>query len=75
MCWDIIAEGSTEMVFGAVQAAMQRYDLRRKAGADPQTYALGLKEVWQVCFSSCLQRFPCAIQQRSDLPMMHRYRR
>ena len=27
---------------------MKRYGLREKAGADPQTYALGLKEVWQV---------------------------
>lgn len=30
------------------QEALKRYSLREKAGADPQTYALGLKEVWQV---------------------------
>ena len=27
---------------------MKRYGLREKAGADPQTYALGVKEVWEV---------------------------
>ena len=26
----------------------RRYGLREKAGAQPQTYALGLKEVWEV---------------------------
>lgn len=31
-----------------MQEALKRYSLREKAGADPQTYALGLKEVWQV---------------------------
>lgn len=30
------------------QRVMKRYGLRDKAGAQPQTYALGLKEVWQV---------------------------
>ncbi|KAL4450143.1 hypothetical protein ABPG77_010812 [Micractinium sp. CCAP 211/92] len=30
------------------QRVMRRYGLRDKAGAQPQTYALGLKEVWQV---------------------------
>lgn len=27
---------------------MERYNLREKAGACPQTYALGIKEVWEV---------------------------
>ena len=27
---------------------MKRYKLREQASADPQTYALGLKEVWEV---------------------------
>ena len=27
---------------------MKRFQLRDKVGAQPQTYALGLKEVWQV---------------------------
>ena len=27
---------------------MKHYKLREQAGADPQTYALGLKEVWEV---------------------------
>ncbi len=27
---------------------MKRFKLREQAGADPQTYALGLKEVWEV---------------------------
>ena len=27
---------------------MKRFGLREKAGADPQTYALGIKEVWEV---------------------------
>ena len=27
---------------------MKRFRLREQAGADPQTYALGLKEVWEV---------------------------
>lgn len=27
---------------------MQHYGLREAAGASPQTYALGLKEVWEV---------------------------
>ena len=27
---------------------MKRFDLRSKAGADPQTYAIGFKEVWEV---------------------------
>ena len=31
---------------------MKRYKLREQAGADPQTYALGLKEVWEVCQQS-----------------------
>ena len=30
------------------QEVMKRYKLREQAGADPQTYALGLKEVWEV---------------------------
>ncbi|KAK9812286.1 hypothetical protein WJX73_010009 [Symbiochloris irregularis] len=30
------------------QGVMQQYQLREQAGADPQTYALGIKEVWQV---------------------------
>lgn len=30
------------------QAAMRRFGLQEKAGAQPQTYALGLKEVWEV---------------------------
>ncbi|KAI7846048.1 hypothetical protein COHA_000414 [Chlorella ohadii] len=30
------------------QAVMKRFGLREKAGAQPQTYALGLKEVWEV---------------------------
>ncbi len=28
---------------------MKRYNLREEAGSDPQTYAIGLKEVWEVC--------------------------
>lgn len=31
-----------------MQGMMQRYNLREEANADPQTYALGLKEVWEV---------------------------
>jgi len=27
---------------------MKKYELREAVGASPQTYALGLKEVWQV---------------------------
>ena len=27
---------------------MKQYKLREQAGCDPQTYALGLKEVWEV---------------------------
>ncbi|PSC72345.1 Electron transfer flavo -ubiquinone mitochondrial [Micractinium conductrix] len=30
------------------QHVMRRFGLREKAGAQPQTYALGLKEVWEV---------------------------
>ena len=30
------------------QGEMKRFALREQAGADPQTYALGLKEVWEV---------------------------
>jgi hypothetical protein len=30
------------------QEVMKRFKLREDAGADPQTYALGLKEVWEV---------------------------
>ena len=29
------------------QEVMKRFGLREKAGADPQTYALGIKEVWE----------------------------
>ena len=32
----------------SVQEVMKRFRLREQAGADPQTYALGLKEVWEV---------------------------
>ena len=31
-----------------MQEVMKQYKLREQAGADPQTYALGLKEVWEV---------------------------
>lgn len=31
-----------------IQVAMKRYQLAEKAGADPQTYGLGIKEVWEV---------------------------
>jgi len=31
-----------------VQEVMKHFRLREQAGADPQTYALGLKEVWEV---------------------------
>ena len=30
------------------QHVMKRFGLREKAGAQPQTYALGMKEVWEV---------------------------
>jgi electron-transferring-flavoprotein dehydrogenase len=30
------------------QAVMRRFGLRERTGAQPQTYALGLKEVWEV---------------------------
>ncbi len=32
---------------------MKRFRLREQAGADPQTYALGLKEVWEVSWFPC----------------------
>lgn len=32
----------------SLQEVMKHYKLREQAGADPQTYALGLKEVWEV---------------------------
>lgn len=31
-----------------VSTPLCRFGLREKAGAQPQTYALGLKEVWEV---------------------------
>jgi hypothetical protein len=31
-----------------MQEVMKQYKLREQAGCDPQTYALGLKEVWEV---------------------------
>ncbi len=34
--------------FAHVQEAMRAFGLRERAGACPQTYALGLKEVWSV---------------------------
>ena len=36
------------LVLCSVQEVMKRFKLREQAGADPQTYALGLKEVWEV---------------------------
>ncbi|EIE22000.1 hypothetical protein COCSUDRAFT_37226 [Coccomyxa subellipsoidea C-169] len=30
------------------EEVMKRYNLREEAGSDPQTYAIGLKEVWEV---------------------------
>jgi hypothetical protein len=35
------------MACGA-QEVLKRFRLREKAGAEPQTYALGVKEVWEV---------------------------
>ena len=37
----------------SVQEVMKRFRLREQAGADPQTYALGLKEVWEVRHGPC----------------------
>ncbi len=31
-----------------LQGVMKRFQLRERVGAQPQTYALGLKEVWTV---------------------------
>lgn len=42
------------------QGVMKKYSLREEAGAEPQTYAIGLKEVWEV---SCLSASTC---QQSD---------
>ena len=41
----LLAEGCRGSLSAAV---MKRYNLREKAGADAQTYALGVKEVWEV---------------------------
>ncbi|KAL6781650.1 FUO1 [Auxenochlorella protothecoides x Auxenochlorella symbiontica] len=41
----LLAEGCRGSL---TKEALKRYSLREKAGADPQTYALGLKEVWQI---------------------------
>lgn len=41
----LLAEGCRGSL---TKLALQRYGLREAAGADPQTYALGIKEVWQV---------------------------
>jgi flavin-dependent dehydrogenase len=36
------------MIHPSLQGLMKHYGLREAAGASPQTYALGLKEVWEV---------------------------
>ncbi|KAL6746459.1 hypothetical protein V8C86DRAFT_1520595 [Haematococcus lacustris] len=41
----LLAEGARGSLS---QEVIRRFDLRAKAGADPQTYALGIKEVWEV---------------------------
>lgn len=41
----LLAEGCRGSLAGEVE---RRYGLRAAAGADPQTYALGVKEVWEV---------------------------
>ena len=41
----LLAEGCRGSL---AQGAMKRYGLRERVGANPQTYALGLKEVWEV---------------------------
>lgn len=41
-----------------VQEVMKHFRLREQAGADPQTYALGLKEVWEVRRLATASVFP-----------------
>lgn len=41
----LLAEGCRGSL---TQQALKRYGLREAVGADPQTYALGIKEVWQI---------------------------
>ena len=46
MCSHYGAEDATQPAALCVQEAMRRFGLRENA--DPQTYALGIKEVWEV---------------------------
>jgi len=41
----LLAEGCRGSLSAEI---MKRYSLREKVGADPQTYALGVKEVWEI---------------------------
>jgi electron-transferring-flavoprotein dehydrogenase len=41
----LLAEGCRGSLTGEI---MKRFSLREKVGADPQTYALGIKEVWEI---------------------------
>jgi electron-transferring-flavoprotein dehydrogenase len=41
----LLAEGCRGSLSAEI---MKRYSLREKAGADPQTYGLGIKEVWEI---------------------------
>ena len=41
-------QGGGDALVPDAQGVMKRFALREQAGADPQTYALGLKEVWEV---------------------------
>lgn len=50
---------------------MNRFRLREQAGADPQTYALGLKEVWEVCPPSMQLSLVCYTLCIGDLHAWH----
>ena len=49
------------------QEVMKHFRLREQAGADPQTYALGLKEVWEVRNLAIDSVLPNSIETAADL--------
>lgn len=50
----LLAIQCTRPLLGCVQDVIKEFGLREAVGAEDQTYALGLKEVWQVSRGSLL---------------------